>query len=159
MLPDPPDLLAKLLKRPVAIFGAGVSGQGVRSLLDALGTTGRIYDENGAGEDANFSPLQASQHNLVVFSPGYLEPPFAYYLRHDLTPPLTRGFPVDDLVVHQPPATWNAESVANGARRIWLIEASAHPPQSPDLADALTATGAPTWQRAWTGVTVRRFDR
>ena len=71
MLPDPPDLLAKLLKRPVAIFGAGVSGQGVRSLLDALGTTGRIYDENGAGEDANFSPLQASQHDLVVFSPGF----------------------------------------------------------------------------------------
>jgi UDP-N-acetylmuramoylalanine--D-glutamate ligase len=63
----PPDFLRPLLASPVAIFGGGVSGEGVRALLGALGATGAVYDEKGAA----FTPAAAAAHALVIFSPGF----------------------------------------------------------------------------------------
>jgi UDP-N-acetylmuramoylalanine--D-glutamate ligase len=62
-----PDFLAPLLARPVAIFGGGVSGAGVRELLTALGAAGEIYDAKGT----EFTAAAARRHGLVVFSPGF----------------------------------------------------------------------------------------
>ena len=63
----PSAFLQPLLARPVAIFGRGVSGEGVRSLLAALGAEGTIYDAKGA----EFTAKTAAGHSLVVFSPGF----------------------------------------------------------------------------------------
>lgn len=71
MLPVPPANLARLLGRPVAIFGAGVSGLGVRELLARIGAAGRIYDEHAAGAGSDFTPEHAARHGLVVYSPGF----------------------------------------------------------------------------------------
>jgi UDP-N-acetylmuramoylalanine--D-glutamate ligase len=71
MIPAPPANLAALLSRPVAVFGAGVSGQGVLALLTALGARGFIYDEKAAGATHGFTPAMAADHGLVVFSPGF----------------------------------------------------------------------------------------
>ncbi len=71
MLPTPPDAIAALLQRPVAIFGGGVSGLGVRSLLAQIGGIGRIYDEQAAGAENRFMAEHAELHGLVVFSPGF----------------------------------------------------------------------------------------
>jgi UDP-N-acetylmuramoylalanine--D-glutamate ligase len=62
-----PPLLAPLLAKPVAIFGGGVSGEGVRVLLGALGVEAKVYDAAGA----EFAATAARQHLLVVFSPGF----------------------------------------------------------------------------------------
>ena len=64
----PPDFLKPLLASPVAIFGGGLSGEGVRTLLAALGVEGKIYDAKGA----EFTALAARAHALVVFSPGFV---------------------------------------------------------------------------------------
>ena len=71
MLPTPPDEIAVLLQRPVAIFGGGVSGRGVASLLAAIGGSGCIYDEKAADAENQFTPAHAQRHGLVVFSPGF----------------------------------------------------------------------------------------
>ena len=71
MLPQPPSEISALFTRPVAVFGAGVSGQGVLSLLAALGVRGVLYDERADGAEKTFGARQASQHRLVVFSPGF----------------------------------------------------------------------------------------
>ncbi len=71
MLPTPPASFAALLARPVAVFGAGVSGQGVLALLAALGARGVVYDEKAAGATRPFTPALAATHGLVVFSPGF----------------------------------------------------------------------------------------
>ncbi len=71
MLPSPPDEIAVLLQRPVAVFGSGVSGHGVRRLLAAIGGVGRIYDERAVDADNQFNPEHARRHGLVVFSPGF----------------------------------------------------------------------------------------
>lgn len=69
----PPAFLAPLLSRPVAVLGAGVSGQGVRALLAALGAKGVLYDEKPAADARNvFTKKEAAQHGLVVFSPGFV---------------------------------------------------------------------------------------
>ncbi|HUJ42719.1 MAG TPA: UDP-N-acetylmuramoyl-L-alanine--D-glutamate ligase [Opitutaceae bacterium] len=68
----PPDLLVPLLSRPVAIFGGGVSGRAVRSLLGAFGAHGEIFDEKpGVGTARSFTADTAAAHALVVFSPGF----------------------------------------------------------------------------------------
>ncbi len=64
----PPDFLKPLLAKPVAIFGGGLSGEGVRMLLAALGVEGAIYDAKGT----EFTALAARNHGLVVFSPGFV---------------------------------------------------------------------------------------
>ena len=71
MLPKPPANIAALLARPVAVLGAGVSGQGVLSLLAAAGASGKVYDEQSAGAEKTFGAQQAATHGLVVFSPGF----------------------------------------------------------------------------------------
>ncbi len=71
MLPQPPSDLAALLARPVAVFGEGLSGQGVLALLAALGTKSVLYDEKAEGTSAKFTKKIAATHKLVVFSPGF----------------------------------------------------------------------------------------
>ncbi len=71
MIPSPPDEIAVLLQRPVAIFGGGVSGQGVFSLLAAIGGVGRLYDEKSLDAENKFTETHAARHGLVVFSPGF----------------------------------------------------------------------------------------
>jgi UDP-N-acetylmuramoylalanine--D-glutamate ligase len=63
----PPDFLPPLLARPVAIFGGGISGEGARALIVALGGESKIYDAKGA----DFTAAAARHHALVVFSPGF----------------------------------------------------------------------------------------
>jgi UDP-N-acetylmuramoylalanine--D-glutamate ligase len=63
----PPTLLTPLLAKPVAIFGGGVSGEGVRVLLGAVRVDAKIYDAAGT----EFTAAAARQHALVVFSPGF----------------------------------------------------------------------------------------
>lgn len=62
-----PAALRPALAQPVAVFGEGVSGQGVLALLRVLGLPGVTYDERGTG----FTAERASGHALVVFSPGF----------------------------------------------------------------------------------------
>lgn len=62
-----PTLIERRLARPVAIFGGGVSGQGIRDLLAALRVEGVVYDARGI----EFTASAARQHDLVVFSPGF----------------------------------------------------------------------------------------
>ncbi len=64
----PSPLLIPLLEKPVAIFGGGVSGEGVRALVTALGATSEVYDAKGA----NFTAKAPSSHALAVFSPGFV---------------------------------------------------------------------------------------
>jgi UDP-N-acetylmuramoylalanine--D-glutamate ligase len=62
-----PHFIQQRLSRPVAIFGGGVSGQGVAELLAALRVAGTTYDLKGI----EFTVSAARQHDLVVFSPGF----------------------------------------------------------------------------------------
>ncbi len=71
MLPSPPANITELLARPVAVLGAGVSGQGVLSLLAAIGARGVIYDEKAEGAQRSFAATDAAAHGLVVFGPGF----------------------------------------------------------------------------------------
>ncbi len=67
-----PNFLATLLAHPVAVFGAGVSGQAVLGLLTGLSARGVLYDE--AQRDTahpGFSNETAHIHRLVIFSPGF----------------------------------------------------------------------------------------
>ena len=73
--PTLPGFLQSRLQRPVAIFGAGVSGRGVRSLLAALGAEAVVYD----ARELEFTAGTAGRHALVVFSPGF--PPEHPWLR------------------------------------------------------------------------------
>lgn len=71
MIPAPPEFITALLARPVAVFGAGVSGQGVLELLAAIGGGGLLYDEKAEGAERTFTAREAARHALVVFSPGF----------------------------------------------------------------------------------------
>jgi len=73
--PALPGFLQPRLARPVAVFGAGVSGRGVRSLLAALEAAAVVYD----AREREFTAAAAEQHALVVFSPGF--PPEHPWLR------------------------------------------------------------------------------
>ena len=65
-----PDFLQPLLAQPVAVLGAGVSGDGVCALLATLGVHGRVYDAK-EGRGADFTVGVAAQHRLVIYSPGF----------------------------------------------------------------------------------------
>jgi UDP-N-acetylmuramoylalanine--D-glutamate ligase len=71
MIPAPPPEILALFARPVAVLGAGVSGQGVLDLLAAVGGGGVLYDEQAAGAQRSFGAREAAGHGLVVFSPGF----------------------------------------------------------------------------------------
>lgn len=62
-----PEILRERLTKPVAVFGSGVSGQGVLALLRGLGLPGICYDER----ETKFQAEHLSAHGLVVFSPGF----------------------------------------------------------------------------------------
>ncbi len=66
-----PSFLRALLDRPVAVFGAGVSGEGVVALVAALGGRAVPYDRKGGAARPEFGAAQAREHALVVFSPGF----------------------------------------------------------------------------------------
>ena len=66
MLPKPPDQIAALLARPVAIFGAGVSGQGVLALLGALGAKGGVSYWNDS-KVTNFQAAEAAMAGFASF--------------------------------------------------------------------------------------------
>lgn len=64
--------LESIIRYPVAILGAGVSGRAAAELLHRLGASIEIYDErNGGDVQAQFTPADASIHRLVVCSPGF----------------------------------------------------------------------------------------
>ena len=62
-----PEQLKAQLSKSVAIFGEGLSGEGVLAVLRALGLSGVFYDEKGLQFDEDV----AKNHGLVVFSPGF----------------------------------------------------------------------------------------
>src|SRR5580692_10465140 len=62
-----PDFLSSRIARPVAVMGGAVSGAGAVALLARLGAKSVVYDRNGS----EFTPETATQHDLVVFSPGF----------------------------------------------------------------------------------------
>jgi UDP-N-acetylmuramoylalanine--D-glutamate ligase len=62
-----PEFLSSRLARPVAVFGAGLSGDGTVALLSKLGARATVYDRKGL----EFTPERARGHGLVVFSPGF----------------------------------------------------------------------------------------
>lgn len=67
-----PEFIAPLLAQPVAIFGGGVSGVAVRSLVEKLGGKGVIFDQKGNdGALTEFRGNAAIAHQLVVYSPGF----------------------------------------------------------------------------------------
>ena len=55
------------MKRPVAVFGGGVSGAAASRLIGKLGSDCVVYDRNGT----EFTPEAADGHSLAVFSPGF----------------------------------------------------------------------------------------
>jgi len=65
-----PDILKPFFIRPVAIFGAGVSGLAVQKLLRRVGVDNRVYDAGQHGGRL-FLDRECEQHSLVVFSPGF----------------------------------------------------------------------------------------
>lgn len=67
----PPEFIRLLLDRPVAVFGGGVSGEGVVALLHAIGCRAVVYDRKGGDARPDFTIKNAVDHGLVVFSPGF----------------------------------------------------------------------------------------
>jgi UDP-N-acetylmuramoylalanine--D-glutamate ligase len=66
-----PELLKPLLDQPAAVFGGGVSGHAVLSLLKKVGAGGELFDQKQAGARPLFNAADARQFRLVVFSPGF----------------------------------------------------------------------------------------
>ena len=62
-----PEFLQPRLRRPVAIFGAGASGEGTSLLLRRLGVPGIVYDAKAR----HFTAADAARHHLVIVSPGF----------------------------------------------------------------------------------------
>lgn len=65
----PPDFIRSRLSLPVAILGGGVSGEGARELVQALGAEFRVYDE----KTEPFTAEAARRHGVVVYSPGFAQ--------------------------------------------------------------------------------------
>jgi UDP-N-acetylmuramoylalanine--D-glutamate ligase len=71
-MPSPiPEPLVNLLQRPVAVLGAGVSGQGVLALLATINARGVVYDERADNARRTFNVTVGREHGLVVYSPGF----------------------------------------------------------------------------------------
>jgi UDP-N-acetylmuramoylalanine--D-glutamate ligase len=66
-----PEVLNPLLGYPVAVFGGGVSGRAVLSLLERIDAKGELFDEKQDGAKNDFTAADAASHRLVVFSPGF----------------------------------------------------------------------------------------
>lgn len=58
--------------KPVAVFGAGVSGKTILKYLDERGIPAVLYDESGRhGSQTSFTEESAKSHDIVVYSPGF----------------------------------------------------------------------------------------
>ena len=72
MKPTIPDWLQRLLARPVAVFGGGVSGTSAANLVQRLGGKAIVFDETFANvAECRFTSVEAKTHALVVVSPGF----------------------------------------------------------------------------------------
>ena len=73
-MPTFPKILEKKLARPVAILGAGVSGNAVKKFLAGLGIESALYDAGGlAGTIPQFGDAEAATHDLCIYSPGFAQ--------------------------------------------------------------------------------------
>lgn len=85
--PDVPEVLQPFLDRPVAVLGAGVSGQAARALLERAGFDVLLHDER-TGQDAGvLNQFDPGAHALVIVSPGFADdhPWLRQAARHGLT--------------------------------------------------------------------------
>lgn len=63
--------ISSWLTKPVAVFGAGVSGKAAADLVTHLGGKSIVYDEKNTDFPTSFTAGQAIDHNLVIASPGF----------------------------------------------------------------------------------------
>ena len=71
-----PEIIRLRVRRPVAVFGMGVSGRAVVACLERYGIRCIAYDqrsETAFGVRHIFGRQEASQHDLVVYSPGFAQ--------------------------------------------------------------------------------------
>ena len=69
-----PTWLVEGYEKPVAVFGAGVTGRSVLKWLTVLSVDAVLYDEkDGEGVSGRFDETVADEHRLVVVSPGFSE--------------------------------------------------------------------------------------
>ncbi len=69
-----PEIIRSCTRRPVAVFGMGVSGKAMLSCLTSHGAHCVAYDEKpemGSGVHPLFGEREARLHDLVVYSPGF----------------------------------------------------------------------------------------
>ena len=59
------------LKKPVAIFGAGISGKAAADFIQSLGGESKVYDEQNSDFPGSFSSRESREHDLVIASPGF----------------------------------------------------------------------------------------
>ncbi len=68
----PPNLHASLKNKPIAVFGYGTSGRGVKALAERLDYECTCFDEKEIeGTRQEFSTGDAHHHSIVVVSPGF----------------------------------------------------------------------------------------
>ncbi len=78
-----PASLVSVLQSPVAVFGGGVSGKAILTLLKHLGVSGQLFDEGQGEGRRSFGPVDAETYRLVVFSPGFaIDHPWLQVARH-----------------------------------------------------------------------------
>lgn len=66
------EYLLPLLKKPVAVFGKGVSGKAAIKLLENNGWNYYCYEQNSAHtKQQQFGSSEARKHDLVIYSPGF----------------------------------------------------------------------------------------
>lgn len=59
------------MRKTIAIFGAGQSGQAARRLARSLGDAVVLFDEGGQGDAASFMASDLAGFDAFVFSPGF----------------------------------------------------------------------------------------
>lgn len=58
-------------EKPVAVFGAGISGKAASDFIRSLGGKTVVYDEVNTDFPSRFTLWQARRHRLVIVSPGF----------------------------------------------------------------------------------------
>lgn len=58
-------------KKPVAIFGSGISGKAAAELVESKGGQSIVYDEVNSDFPLSFEKEDAEKHALVIASPGF----------------------------------------------------------------------------------------
>lgn len=57
----------------VAVFGAGKSGMGLKSLVKTLGGNSIVFDEKGKGDAVEFREKDVERFKLALYSPGFAQ--------------------------------------------------------------------------------------